>query len=213
MQYSDNQFRRFTFFLETDSKENIRSFLHKELPNEIFNLEEYRKENQSFYILDTSPEMNFSDVKKVFTIPLFETQPLERIYELEQKEIYTSHEGQLKAKLGKCKRFVWTLLLEDDDELMAEYKNVHSIGQAWPQITKNMKQVGVKDMEIYLNSNRAILIMDTCPEFDLEKVGPVWQNLPQENEWQEYVSKFQRINPESSIQEKWLDMNKIELEN
>ncbi|ARV16961.1 hypothetical protein BTO07_16205 [Polaribacter sp. SA4-12] len=123
--------------------------------------------------------------------------------------MYPAKEGQLKSKLVEFKRFVWTLLLEEAPELMAEYRKAHSIGQAWPEITNNMKKVGVKDMEIYLHGNQAILIMDTKPDFDLEKVGPEWQKLPRENEWQEYVAKFQRTSPESSIQEKWLDMNKI----
>ncbi|GAA3590899.1 L-rhamnose mutarotase [Flavivirga amylovorans] len=230
MDYSENQFRRFTFFLETDSKEIIWSFLKWDVATlrtaGILNLEGYRKENQCFFVVDTLPKMTHTDVRKVFEmtqgmfnsqenktdknqhLPI-QTEPLERIYELDQEKVYAAQEGQLKTSLGTCKRFVWTLLLEEAPELMDEYRKAHSIGQAWPQITKNMKQVGVKDMEIYLHGNQAILIMDTNPDFDLEKVSPVWQSLPHEKEWQEYVAKFQRTRPESSIQEKWLDMEKI----
>lgn len=213
MEYSENQFRRFTFFLETDSEETIQTFLKSGVATlqtvGILNFEGYNKENQYFLVVDTLPEMNYADVKKMFTIPQAQNEPLERIYEFEQTEVYDAKEGQLKARLSASKRFVWTLLLEEAPELMAEYKRVHSIGQAWPEITQNMKQVGVKDMEIYLHGTQAILIMDTKPDFDLEKIGPVWQSLPRENEWQEYVAKFQRTSPESSIQEKWMDMEKI----
>lgn len=230
MKYLENQFRRFTFFLETDSKETTPSFfkLDKATLNTvgILNVEEYQKEHQLFFVVNAQPEMNHTDVKKAFIKAqrmlnslenqkdinhnsLIEVAPLERIFELDQKKSYEPQKGQLKTKLGKCKRFVWTLLLEENPELINEYRKVHSIGQAWPQITKNMKQVGVKDMEIYLHSNQAILIMDTKPDFDLEKVAPIWQNLPRESEWQEYVAKFQRTSPESAIQEKWTDMKKI----
>lgn len=213
MEYSENQFKRFTFFLETDSKEIISSFLKSDTANlrtsGILNLEGYEKENQYFFVVDVLPKMDFIDVQNVFTKSQLQPEPLERIYEFEQTEIHSTEEGQLKTKIGNFKRYVWTLLLEEDPQLMAEYKKAHGIGQAWPEITKNMNQVGVKDMEIYLHGNQAILIMDTKLDFDLKKAGPVWQNLPREKEWQEYVAKFQRTRPESSIQEKWLDMEKI----
>ncbi|WP_185154302.1 L-rhamnose mutarotase [Fulvivirga sp. M361] len=133
-------------------------------------------------------------------------QALERIYKLDQKVSYKPVEGQLKTTVKPYKRFVWTLLLEEDPELIAEYKKVHGIGQAWPEITANMKSVGVKDMEIYIHKEQVVLIMDTKPGFNLEEVGPKWQKLPREEEWQAYVAKFQRTDPESSIQEKWKDM-------
>ncbi|WP_298365636.1 L-rhamnose mutarotase [uncultured Lutibacter sp.] len=213
MEYSINQFRRFTFFLKTVSRQTISAFFKNDIEkinaNGILNLEGYQKGNQYFFIVDVLPNKSFNDVKKVFEKGLLQPKALERIYELDQTEIYLANEGQLKTKLGNIKRFVWTLLLEEDPNLIAEYKKAHSIGKAWPEITSNMKSVGVKDMEIYLNGNQAILIMDTKPNFDLEKAGPKWQKLPRENEWQEYVAKFQRTSPESSIQEKWIDMEKI----
>ncbi|WP_111708977.1 L-rhamnose mutarotase [Lutibacter citreus] len=213
MKYLVNQFRRFTFFVDTNSKDTIHPFLTNDAVTlgtlGILNLEGYQKENQYFFIVDVLPNINFFDIKKMFRIGQVQLEPLERIYEFKQKEVYAKKEGQLKIMLSENKRFVWTLLLKEDPELITEYKKIHSIGFAWPEITANMKQVGVKDMEIYLNNNQAFLIMDTKLDFNLEKVGPLWQKLPRENEWQEYVAKFQRTNAESSIQEKWLDMEKI----
>ena len=136
-------------------------------------------------------------------------QPLERIYKLDQKKEYRADEGQLNTAIGPHKRFVWTLLLQEDPELMAEYKRVHRMGQSWPEITNNMKTMGIKDMEIYLYGTRAILIMDAKPNFDMAVDGPKWQKLPRETEWQEYVAKFQRTDAGSGIQEKWLDMVRL----
>jgi len=224
MEYLKNQYRRFTFFWEMDHKEPIEPFFKSNVTtlndSGILSLEEYYKENQNFFVVDALPNVNYTHIRKVLDNLLsskesrtdknqnspLETGPLERIYELEQKKIYHAQEGQLKTKTETHKRFVWTLLLEEKTELMEEYRRVHSIGQAWPQITKNMKQVGVKDMEIYLHANQAILIMDTKPNFDLEKVAPVWQSLPRENEWQAYVAKFQKVDPLSKTTEKWQTM-------
>ncbi|NIJ43750.1 L-rhamnose mutarotase [Wenyingzhuangia heitensis] len=216
-------FRRFTYlvsdaifsinFLEKINAKETKQKLHKA---GIITLEVYQKEAVYFLLIDTISSFNSLTLQGVLSnlgITIinfsFEKTPLERIYELDQKEIYKPKTGQLKTTTTPYKRFVWTLLLQKDSELIAEYKKVHSIGQAWPEITTNMKSVGVKDMEIYLAGTQAILIMDTIPDFNLEVVGPKWQQMPRETEWQTYVSKFQRTNPESSIQEKWQDLNLI----
>ena len=232
--YDANHFRRFTYFFQSGSSE-IRNFFRSEEwkqvcenidSDQIFNLKIYNKEQDYFLLIDAVPALNSASLFKVLEaesvlwtlktnletndiqLPSHD-KALERIYKLDQKVAYNPTEGQLKTKIGDYKRFVWTLLLEEDPELMAEYRRVHGIGMAWPEITNNMKSIGVKDMEIYLHKAQAILIMDTKPDFDLKEIGPKWQQLPREQEWQEYVAKFQRTDPESSIQEKWKDMQDL----
>ncbi|GGF36150.1 L-rhamnose mutarotase [Echinicola rosea] len=226
------QFRRFTYFIQTVPR-NINAFfestdwhrlLEKPEMKEIHDLKIYRKGMDYFILLDTSAILdNKALLKALNRIKAFQllqekltangtssaqlSKPLERIFELEQQDVYSPEEGQLKNSIGKHKRFVWTLLLEPT--LIDEYKRVHAMGMAWPEITNNLKTIGVKDMEIYLYENRAFLIMDTVPGFDLEKVSPTWQKMPRENEWQEYVAKFQQTSQGSSIQEKWQSMVKI----
>ncbi|WP_170179705.1 L-rhamnose mutarotase [Flavivirga rizhaonensis] len=229
--YSDNQFRRFTYFFQSQNSQVLDVFKTdgwkkcKEalVHGAIYDFNLYQKETDFFIVIDTDPSYNSKKMYEAlnqvqefstFKIKLEQTgvtfpkhdSGLERIYKLDQKLTYTSQEGQLKTKIGEKKRFVWTLLLQKDPEMMAEYKRIHGIGQAWPEITANMKSIGVKDMEIYLFNEQAILIMDTHSEFDLKEVGPKWQKLPRETEWQEYVAKYQRTTPGSSIREKWLDM-------
>ncbi len=230
--YNDDQYRRFTYFFQREDK-RIKDFFQsgrwqqvreKINSKEIFDLKVYNMDSDYFLVIDADPILNSHSLFNVLSeepvfIALVEVleskgheflahdKALERIYKLEQKVAYSPPEGQLKTKIGTYKRFVWTLLLEEDPALMAEYRKVHGIGMAWPEITDNMKTIGVKDMEIYLYGSQAILIMDTKPGFDLDEVGPKWQQLPREQEWQEFVGKFQRTDPESSIQEKWKTMN------
>ncbi|UII75362.1 L-rhamnose mutarotase [Flagellimonas sp. HMM57] len=228
---STNQFRRFTYCI-TAKKQGVSEILaqikleaiQKQLvTGGITAFEGYQKEDIYFLLIDGALDMNsraladtlssmvlFSDIQRVLqednTPFSFESSVLERIYKLDQKVIFRPEDGQLKTRVGVKKRFVLTLLLQDDPELIAEYKKVHGIGQAWPEITANMKSVGVMDMEIYLHNSQAFLIMDTIPNFDMDVIGPQWQQLPRETEWQEYVAKFQRIHPQDSIQEKWGNM-------
>ena len=64
------------------------------------------------------------------------------------------------------KRYCKTLQLKDDAGLMEEYKRLHAMGNAWPEITRGMKDVGIIDMEIYLEGTTLFMIMDTEPTFD-----------------------------------------------
>ncbi|GAB1855230.1 hypothetical protein MHTCC0001_00630 [Flavobacteriaceae bacterium MHTCC 0001] len=214
---SMNQFRRFTYLIS--GKHNTVLELSVTIKSEdvqkqlkaagILSFEIYHKAPNHFVLIDAEQSMDSTDISRMLSNmseDLEQASPLERIYKFEQKAVYSAKDGQLKMAIGAKKRFVWTLLLQEDEALIEEYKRVHSIGQAWPEITANMKTVGVKDMEIYLFGTQAILIMDTKPDFNLEDVGPKWQKLPREEEWQAYVAKFQRIDPKSSIQEKWQDM-------
>ncbi|TXE11772.1 L-rhamnose mutarotase [Seonamhaeicola algicola] len=210
---SAKKFKRFTYLFSEEStaykvikKLNAEDFQKHIKKSGILSIEVYQKSPNYFVLIDTEVHLTNDEVSTILSTQL---NALERIYEFEQKEIYKAKEGQLKTRIGEKKRFVWTLLLQEDETLIEEYKEVHSMGKAWPEITNNMKTVGVKDMEIYLSGTQAILIMDTKPDFNLDEVGPKWQKLPREEEWQAYVAKFQRTDPNSSIQEKWQDMRRL----
>lgn len=107
------------------------------------------------------------------------------------------------------KRFVMSLELVNDSQLLSEYKDIHSKDRIWPQIIDNMNTIGIHNMFIYIFNYKAFLIMDTKLCFDLEKEGERWACLPREQEWQAYVSKFQKVNPESNATEKWQIMTPL----
>jgi L-rhamnose mutarotase len=223
------QFRRFAYFITSEDIDVSKIFRYIKLDSiqkklkevGIFSFEAYQKEQDYFLLIDAHLDMSSSKVSSAllkvdinfnrFLLTenkefFLESSPLERIYKFEQQKVYKAKEGQLKTDIGEKKRFVWTLLLDEDPALLAEYKRVHNMGQAWPEITANMKSVGVKDMEIYIHKEQIMLIMDAIPNFNLDEVGPKWQKLPREEEWQAYVAKFQRTDSNSSIREKWKDM-------
>lgn len=107
------------------------------------------------------------------------------------------------------KRYCKTLRLKDDPTLIEEYKKVHAPGAAWPEITQGMKDVGIVDMEIYLQGNRLFMIMDTVPDFDHEKAMAELATKPRQSEWERFVSKFQQTTGEASADEKWQLMERI----
>ena len=107
------------------------------------------------------------------------------------------------------KRYCKTLQLENDKELIEEYKKVHEKGSVWPEVTKGMIEVGILDMEIYISGNTLFMIMDTVPYFDHDEAMTVLGEKPGQAEWEAYVSKFQRTSREASAADKWQLMERI----
>jgi L-rhamnose mutarotase len=118
-------------------------------------------------------------------------------------------EYRSKNKYIEYKRFCKTLLLEDDPGLIEEYKKVHAMGAAWPEITQGMIEVGILDMEIYLAGTRLFMIMDTVPDFDHDRAMAELAGKPRQAEWEAYVSKFQQTSADASADEKWQLLERI----
>lgn len=114
-----------------------------------------------------------------------------------------------KRDYTSYKRYCKTLSLEDDPQLIEDYKKVHATDATWPEITQGMIEVGILDMEIYIMGNRLFMIMDTRPEFDHERAMAELAAKPRQSEWEAFVSKFQRTSSEASADEKWQVMERI----
>ena len=109
----------------------------------------------------------------------------------------------------KFKRYCKTLALKDDPQLIEDYKKVHAPGACWTEITQGMKEVGILDMEIYIDGSHLFMIMDTVPDFDHEKAMAELATKPRQGEWEAYVSRFQRTSEDASADEKWHLMERI----
>lgn len=107
------------------------------------------------------------------------------------------------------KRYCKTLTLEDDPQLMAEYKKAHAPGATWPEITRGMIEVGILDMEIYMVGTRLFMIMDTVPDFDHASAMAELAAKPRQSEWEAAMSRFQRTSSDASADEKWQLMERI----
>jgi len=99
--------------------------------------------------------------------------------------------------------------LEDDPVLIAEYKKLHAMGAAWPEVTAGMKEVGIIDMEIYISGTTLFMIMDTEAHFDHEKAMAKLATLPRQAEWEALVSKFQKTHSGASAKDKWRLVERI----
>lgn len=109
----------------------------------------------------------------------------------------------------KYKRYCKTLKLEDDPDLIERYKKAHGIGQVWQEIGQGMKEVGILDMEIYIQGNTLFMIMDTVADFDHEKAFAALATKPKQAEWEAHMSQFQQTSANASADAKWQLMDRI----
>ena len=103
--------------------------------------------------------------------------------------------------------FVQFLDLVDSKEAIEAYCRIHD--EIWPEITKGVRSVGIDKMDIYLNGNRAVMILEMPDDVDLDEAMDCLAVLPRQQEWEEFVGKYQLCPPESSSVGKWKRMKKI----
>ena len=63
-------------------------------------------------------------------------------------------------------RFVQTMELKDDSELIKKYKEAHDKEHFWDEIKQGIQAVGIREMEIYILGNRLVMIVDAPLDFD-----------------------------------------------
>lgn len=119
-------------------------------------------------------------------------------------------EGYRQKEFGQpVKRYVQTLDLKDDPELIARYVEAHSRYKSWPEIREGIRQVGILEMEIYILGNRLFMIVDTPLDFCWEQAMSQLATLPRQQEWEDYVAMFQDCPAGSTSDGKWQMMERM----
>jgi L-rhamnose mutarotase len=110
------------------------------------------------------------------------------------------------------RRYCLTLDLKNDPALIEEYKRHHQ--KIWPEITKSIRDSGIKDMEIYLLGTRMFMIMEVNEGFAFDEKSELDRNNPRVQQWEQLMWKFQQPLPGARPGEKWLLMERVfKLEN
>ncbi len=107
------------------------------------------------------------------------------------------------------KRYCYSCDLKDDSKLIAEYKEYHAAGNAWPEITKSIRDAGIVDMQIYLTGNRMFMIMEVDETFDPAKKAEMDANNPKVQEWENLMWDYQQELPWAKDGEKWIELEQV----
>lgn len=105
------------------------------------------------------------------------------------------------------KRYVLTLDLKNDPALIQEYEKYHQ--KVWPEVRKSLFDAGVVEMEIYRWGNRLFMIMEVDESFSFERKAVLDAGNPVVQEWEQLMSTFQQILPDSPSEGKWQLMKNI----
>ena len=108
-----------------------------------------------------------------------------------------------------AKRYVQTLDLRDDPDMIREYRKWHSKEYHWKEIRDGIRQVGLLEMEIYLIGNHLTMIVDAPADFNWEESMNRLAALPRQSEWEAFVSRFQGCAADAKSTEKWQPMDRI----
>ena len=109
----------------------------------------------------------------------------------------------------RVKRYVQTMNLKDDPELIALYRKAHSKEENWQEIRDGIREVGILEMDIYLLGTRLVMIVETPLDFDWDSAMARLATLPRQAEWEDYVARFQQCTAGSTSDEKWQMMERI----
>ncbi|MBR6893815.1 MAG: L-rhamnose mutarotase [Bacteroidaceae bacterium] len=110
---------------------------------------------------------------------------------------------------GRVKRYVQTLDLRDDPEMIREYRKWHSEEFHWKEIREGIKAVGILEMEIYILGTRLVMIVDAPEDFDWTAAMNRLATLPRQAEWEAFVAKLQGCRTDARSDEKWQMMERM----
>ncbi len=105
------------------------------------------------------------------------------------------------------KRYCLALDLLNDVELINEYKKYHE--NVWPEIIASIKKAGIKELEIYLVSNRLFMILEANDSFTFENKAKLDTENPKVQEWEALMWKYQQALPCVKKGGKWILMDQI----
>ncbi|QUG75306.1 L-rhamnose mutarotase [Erwinia sp. E602] len=105
------------------------------------------------------------------------------------------------------KRFVQALDLQDDPQLIAEYRQHHQ--RIWPEIAAHLRQHGILSMEIYLLGTRLVMVMETGADYDAAAFNAASLGHPKVQEWEALMWRYQCATPWTPDGEKWVPMENI----
>lgn len=107
------------------------------------------------------------------------------------------------------KRYVQILDLKDNPELIEAYKKQHSEPHMWKEIVDGIREVGILEMELYIQSNRLVMIVEAPLDFDWDSAMKRLAVLPRQQEWEDWNAQYQDCKVGETSDEKWKLMNRM----
>lgn len=113
-------------------------------------------------------------------------------------------EGYPSRQYGvPTKRYVQIMDLHADNNLITLYRQAHDKDHFWKEIGRGIKQVGILEMEIYIQANHLVMIVDAPLDFCWDDAMARLATLPRQAEWEAYVAQWQQCDAAATSDQKW----------
>lgn len=107
------------------------------------------------------------------------------------------------------KRYVQTLTISDNPELIELYKACHTKEGNWKEVREGIREAGILEMEIYIHGNILTMIVETPLDFEWDTAMARLATLPRQAEWEAHVAPYQGCDPDAPSDKKWQMMERI----
>ena len=100
-----------------------------------------------------------------------------------------------------------TLCLQDDPEKIEAYRAYHQA--VWPGVLARLREVGVREMKIFLRGRRMFMYIETDDDFEPRRDFPRINEDPKSAEWNALMATLQERAPEAAPDEWWARMELV----
>lgn len=105
------------------------------------------------------------------------------------------------------KTYGLTLCLQDDPEKIASYIAYHRA--VWPEVLIRLREVGVREMRIFLRGRRMFMYIETDDTFEPHRDFDRVNEDPKSREWNDLMATLQERAPEATAAEWWAPMELV----
>jgi L-rhamnose mutarotase len=106
------------------------------------------------------------------------------------------------------KRYGQTIKLKDDPAVIAHYVEYHR--NAWPEVVRGLKSIGIQRMLIFLLGRQLFMYMETDDGFDMQRDLPRYEaSSARIQEWQGLMASMQEPVADARAGEWWARMELV----
>jgi L-rhamnose mutarotase len=103
--------------------------------------------------------------------------------------------------------YVFTIELKDDPDVVESYKKYHR--QIWPEVKRDLKNVGIQNMRTYLLGRRMVTFIQANDGFDPAKDLANYATCDRTREWDRIMGTYLKPVKEAKPDEWWAPMEQV----
>ena len=104
-------------------------------------------------------------------------------------------------------RHCLTLDLREDPAAIEAYDRYHAA--VWPEVLAHLIASGIKDMTIWRRGSRLMMLIETAPDFQLNRLEVMANSSPRVVEWEQLMSTLQQALRDADGEGLWQPMSEI----